>query len=55
MTFGLTAAPDGTTADFAINQVSLRIVSSAPEPSTLAIAGLGGLGLVVIARRRRAG
>ena len=32
VTFGLTAAPQRTTADFAINQVSLRTVSGAPSP-----------------------
>ena len=38
------------TNDFAINQLDINAV---PEPSTFALAGLGGLGLVVRAIRRR--
>jgi hypothetical protein len=55
VTFGLTSAQVGNTADFAINQVSL-VSSNAvpvPEPSSLAIAGIGAIFFTFFAWRRR--
>jgi PEP-CTERM motif len=52
--FALTNDVGGGNGDFAINQVSIGgpSVSTVPEPSTFAVAGLGGLGLLAYARRR---
>jgi hypothetical protein len=49
----LTAATSGNVSNFAINQLSLDTVASAPEPSSLAITLGLVVGLVALAYRRK--
>lgn len=53
--FSLDSAPGDMTGGFAINQFDFSTTSTAvPEPSSLALYGIGAIGLFVeIARRRR--